>query len=100
VCLSGVKDNLSAEPGRRHGRQFQTEALPNAGRCMERAYMPPAEPPLEHDYGAHPIPQLRWQGARPEPPGFTPSRPSVPRSVRLRPRTAITAAPRAGAGRW
>jgi len=26
---------------------------------MERAYMPPGEPPLEHGSGAHPIPKLR-----------------------------------------
>ena len=43
---------------------------------MERAYMPPAEPPpLEHDTWGAPHPKGAVAGARPGTAGFDPSRP-------------------------
>jgi hypothetical protein len=51
---------------------------------MERAYMPPAEPPpLEHYTWAHSIPKLRQRGPRPESPDSTLLRYSASHSERL-----------------
>jgi hypothetical protein len=47
---------------------------------MERAYMPPAEPPpLEHDTWGAPHPKAAVAGPRPEPQGSTHLRSSRPR---------------------
>ncbi len=53
-------------------REPGARVLPDAGRYMERAYMPPAEPPpLEHDTWGAPHPKAAVAGPPPEPPDST-----------------------------